>query len=257
MKKIFFYCTAGSLALATACSTADTGTTADTSTYETSETVTAAGSTDDATMDTGTTGTTTTETETTSTTGTSTETSTTGTTETGSMGTTGTATGTATGTTTDMDADMTGEMATLTNLDDATFMMTAASSNMMEIEMGKMVAQKATNPEVKQFAQMMVDHHTKATQELKSVASQMNVTLPTTMMPMHKSMVDKLSDKSDAELEEKYMDTMETAHKMDIAMFEAKSQNATEASVKNFASKTLPTLKQHKEKANSIEDKVD
>ncbi|MEJ8803196.1 DUF4142 domain-containing protein [Pontibacter sp. H249] len=245
MKKIFFYCTAGCLAVATACSTADTGTNADASTYETSETVTAAGSTDDATMDTETTGTT--ETGTTGTTGT--ETNTTGTTEMGSMGTTGTAT--------DMNTDMAGEMAALTNLDDATFLMTAASSNMMEIELGKMVAQKATNPEVKQFAQMMVDHHTKATQELKSVASQMGVTLPTTMMPMHQSMIDKVSDKSGAELEEKYMDTMETAHKMDIAMFEAKSQNANETNVKSFASKTLPTLKQHKEKADSIEDKVD
>ncbi|WP_299819799.1 DUF4142 domain-containing protein [uncultured Pontibacter sp.] len=254
MKKIFFYCIAGSLAVTTACSSTDSATTADSSTYETSETVTAAGSTNDAT---------TTETGTTTTTGTSTTTGTT--TESGSMGTTSTTdatgtsttTGTAGTTSTGMDTDMAGEMTTLTNLDDMTFMMTAASSNMLEIELGKMAAEKATDPEVKEFARMMVDHHTKASKEMKSIASEMGVTLPTTLMPMHQKMVDKLSNKTGDELNEDYMDTMETAHKMDIAMFEAKTNNAKSQSVKAFASKTLPTLKSHHEKANTIEDKVD
>ena len=145
----------------------------------------------------------------------------------------------------------------MTNMDDATFMMTAASSNLLEIQTGKMAEERATSPKVKQFGKMMVDHHTKATQEMKTLASEMGVTLPTTLMPMHKTMLDKLSGQTDAEFDEAYMDLMETAHKMDIAMFEAKSKNATSPSVKAFATKTLPMLRSHHKEASETESTVD
>ncbi|MFD2248393.1 DUF4142 domain-containing protein [Pontibacter ruber] len=267
MKKTFFYFVAGTMFTATACSTTDTAT-ADSTSLQTSETTTAAGSAADETTtdtNTGTMG----STGTTGSTGTSETMSSSG--STGTTGTTGTmsssgtsnatgATGAAgSGGTTGTGSDMgtTGDVATLTNIDDATFMMTAASSNMLEIQLGKMAAAQASDPKVKEFAQMMVDHHTKATQELKTVASQMGVTLPTTLMPMHQAMVDKLSGKTGTALDEDYMDTMESAHKMDIAMFEAKSTNAKSSSVKTFATKTLPKLQSHQKMATSIEDTVD
>ncbi|QHL88448.1 DUF4142 domain-containing protein [Nibribacter ruber] len=146
---------------------------------------------------------------------------------------------------------------TIANMNDATFMMTAASSNMLEIEAGKLAAQQATNAEVKRFAQMMVDHHTKASQEQMTIASQMNVTLPTALMPMHQTMLDKLQNKTGKDFDEEYMDMMEVAHKMDIALFEAKSNNAQEPTVKAFAAKGLPMLKSHQEMATKIEDQVD
>ena len=43
---------------------------------------------------------------------------------------------------------------------------------------GKLAAEKATNPEVKQFGQRMVDDHSKANDELKAYATQKGVTLP-------------------------------------------------------------------------------
>jgi putative membrane protein len=143
------------------------------------------------------------------------------------------------------------------NLDDPNFLMTAASSNMLEIELGRMAVQNASNQRVKDFGQMMVDHHSKAHQELKTVASKTGTTLPQTMMPMHQKMVDKLSGKTGTSFDEDYMDTMETAHAMDIAMFEAKTSNASNPIVKEFATKMLPNLQSHREKASNIESGVD
>lgn len=145
----------------------------------------------------------------------------------------------------------------MSNMDDANFLMTAASSNMLEIELGKMAVQNASDQKVKDFGQMMVDHHTKAHQELMTLASQSNTTLPQTMMPMHQEMVQKLSGKTGTDFDEDYMDTMETAHKMDIAMFEAKSSNATDQNVKAFAAKLLPELQKHRQMATDLEDTVD
>lgn len=140
---------------------------------------------------------------------------------------------------------------------DAAFMMTAASSNMLEIQAGKLAVQSASNAEVKKFAQMMVDHHTRASKEQMALATQMKITLPKTLMPMHQELLDKLKGKTGKEFDESYMDAMETAHKMDVAMFQMKSTRAETPTVKALATKTLPMLKSHQEMATKIEDLVD
>lgn len=180
----------------------------------------------------------------------------------GSVGTSGTAAISGSGganstTVTGGATDMNAFMASFATMQDPVFLMTAASSNLLEIQMGQLATQKSTNAEVKRFGQMMVDHHTKATQELKTVATPLGVTLPQTMMPVHQAMADKLMNKSGKDFDEDYMDAMETAHKMDIAMFEVKSNAAETPTVKAFATKTLPMLRSHEKMANEIEKKVD
>lgn len=153
--------------------------------------------------------------------------------------------------------DMTAFTGTFATMQDPVFLINAASSNLLEIQVGKMAAQQATKPEVKQFAQMMVSHHTQATQELKNVATPLGVTLPQTMIPVHQAMADRLANKTGKDFDEAYMDLMETAHKMDIAMFEVKSKAAETPTVKGFATRTLPMLRSHETMANKIEKKVD
>lgn len=153
--------------------------------------------------------------------------------------------------------DLNAFTATFATMPDPTFLMTAASSNLLEIQMGKLAVQKSADADVKKFGQMMVDHHTKATQELKTVASPLGVTLPQTMMPVHQAMADKLMSKTGKDFDEAYMDAMETAHKMDVAMFEVKSNGAQTPAVKSFATKTLPMLRSHHSMADQIEKKVD
>lgn len=154
-------------------------------------------------------------------------------------------------------ADATAFMGTFATMEDPVFLMSAASSNMLEIQTGKLAQQQATNAEVKNFGQMMVSHHTQATQELSKVASPLGVQMPTTMMPVHQAMADRLMNKTGKDFDEAYMDMMETAHKMDIAMFEAKTKSAKNPTVKSFATKTLPMLRSHETMANNVEKKVD
>jgi putative membrane protein len=152
---------------------------------------------------------------------------------------------------------MTAFMGTFATMQDPVFLMTAASSNLLEIQLGQAAAQRASNAEVKRFAQMMVDHHTKATQQLKGVATPLGVTIPQTMMPIHQAMADKVLAKSGKDFDEAYMDAMETAHKMDVAMFEVKDKAADTPTVKSFATQTLPMLRSHEKMASDLEKKVD
>ncbi len=55
---------------------------------------------------------------------------------------------------------------------DTKFVLEAANGGMAEVSLGKLAAEKATSPDVKQFGQRMADDHSKANEELKALASQ-------------------------------------------------------------------------------------
>src|SRR4051812_5690365 len=82
------------------------------------------------------------------------------------------------------------------NKGDQAILKDLALANIAEVAAGNIALQKATKPEVKQFAQQMVDDHTKGLQEVKDVAQSKSVTLPTEPDAKHKKMADKLNSLS-------------------------------------------------------------
>jgi putative membrane protein len=148
--------------------------------------------------------------------------------------------------------DSSGTMAAMDN-DDSNFMVEAANAGMTEVEMGTMAQQKATDPQVKNFAAMMVRDHTKANDELKSLAATKNVTLPSTVSDdMQKNMND-MRDKKPADFDKDYMDMMVNDHEKVIKKFENTAQNGKDADLKTWASTTLMTLRMHKDSADYIQ----
>ncbi len=139
---------------------------------------------------------------------------------------------------------------------DLAFMNDAAPGGMAEVELGKMAASKAQNAEVKSFAQKMVEDHSKAGEELKALAAQKKVTLPTDVLPTHKELMDKLSKVSGADFDKEYVTAMVSAHEKDVAAFENVSKTAADEDVKAFAAKALPTLKMHLEMIKALADKM-
>ena len=135
------------------------------------------------------------------------------------------------------------------------FMHEAAQGGMAEVEMGKLASQKAQNPEVKKFGQMMVTDHTKANEELKGIATKKSVPLPADI-GTHKSSMDKLSSLSGAEFDKAYVQMMVEDHEKDVAAFQRQADSGTDPEVKAFAAKTLPTLKKHLTAIQEISKKM-
>ncbi|MBV9217746.1 MAG: DUF4142 domain-containing protein [Acidobacteria bacterium] len=134
------------------------------------------------------------------------------------------------------------------------FMKDAAQGGMAEVEMGKLAAQKATDPEVKKFGQMMVTDHTAANNELKGVAGKKNFALPADL-GSHQSDLDKLKGLSGADFDKEYVEMMVSDHETDVSLFEKQSEYSTDPDVKAFAAKTLPTLKKHLDAIKAIQAK--
>ena len=128
---------------------------------------------------------------------------------------------------------------------DNTFVTKAAEGGMAEVELGKLAVEKASNDQVKQFGQRMVDDHSKANDELKTIAQQKNITLPTGISAKDKAERDRLARLSGAAFDHAYMSAMLTDHKKDVNEFRVESTSGKDADIKAFAAKTLPTLEEH------------
>jgi putative membrane protein len=140
--------------------------------------------------------------------------------------------------------------------DDADFAVEAASGGMMEVQLGTLALTKATSPDVKSFAQMMVDDHTKANNELKSLAQQKNITLPTTLDDEHQRKFDNLNEKTGEDFDKDYIDLMVKDHKEDVRKFEDEGKDGKDADLKSWASGKVATLRHHLEEAQRIQDVV-
>ena len=136
------------------------------------------------------------------------------------------------------------------------FYIEAAQGGMAEVELGQLAAQKANDPEVKSFGQMMVADHGKANAELQTVAGRKQVTLPATLAPNHQATMTQLQGLSGADFDRAYVNAMVTAHEKDVALFERQAANDADPDAKALAAKTLPTLKKHLEAIKDIQSKL-
>src|SRR5207247_6462952 len=105
--------------------------------------------------------------------------------------------------------------------------------------------EKAASDQVKQFGQRMVDDHGKANDELKGIAQQKNMTLPTELDAKDKTLRTRLSKLSGTAFDHAYIQAMLRDHKADVNEFRRESQSGKDAEIKAFAAKTLPTLEDH------------
>lgn len=121
-----------------------------------------------------------------------------------------------------------------------------AQANLAEVAAGNIAVQKASAPEVKSFAQKMVDDHTKGLQEVQQVAQSKNVTLPTEPDAKHKKMADKLNSLSGAAFDKAYLTNAGVSdHKAAHKLVMDAQKNAKDPDVKALAGKLQPTIDQH------------
>ncbi len=144
------------------------------------------------------------------------------------------------------------------NLSDADrkFVEEAAEGGQMEVELGRLAQQKASNDAVKQFGQRMATDHAKAGQELAQLAAGKGMELPT--KPERKTQMekDRLSKASGSAFDREYVKMMVKDHEQDVAAFKRASQQAQDPDLKAWAAKTLPTLEDHLKSIKQIESQV-
>ncbi len=138
------------------------------------------------------------------------------------------------------------------NSSDSTFVMKAAMGGMMEVEAGKIAEQNALGKRVKDFGSMMVKDHGRANAELKSLAAAKGLMLPDSLSGTMRSHVEAMRKMTGKALDNHYIKMMQDDHRKDISEFTKAANSATDADLRNWAAKILPTLQMHKDSVDAI-----
>jgi putative membrane protein len=139
--------------------------------------------------------------------------------------------------------------------DASNFAVNAANGGMMEVELGKIARDKATSPRVKAFGEMMVKDHTEANNNLKAIATSLNIAIPDSVSDDTKKDIDKMKMKKGKDFDKAYVDMMLDDHKKDIAEFRKCADNCSDSTIKSFAYNTLPVLEKHLDSIQAIAGK--
>jgi len=127
--------------------------------------------------------------------------------------------------------------------DDRQFFEKAAKSGMKEVDVSGAVLPNLTAPAVREYAQMMVAHHTQANEELKALAAKKGVMLPAADTDLMRKW-----SKNNKDVEDEYLDEMVDDHQEAVKLFE-KASRSSDPDIAAFAQKTLPKLRNHLELA--------
>ncbi len=139
---------------------------------------------------------------------------------------------------------------------DQRFVMNTAWDGMAEVELGKLASEKAMSADVKNFGSRMATDHGKAGDELKTLAQSKGITLPTDMDAKHKAVRDRLMKLSGEAFDHAYIAEMTNGHRQAVAAFRTESRSGTDADIKAWAEKTLPTVQDHLKVAQSLNKPV-
>lgn len=133
-----------------------------------------------------------------------------------------------------------------------------SNSGTTEFELSKVALQKATNPEVRGFAQRAMNEHQQNDKALQSLAKQMNVTLPAELSDNSKTSLGKLTEmKPGTEFDLQYLDNMATVNDDALEVADDLQDLSPNDAVKAFAKKLSENDGKHKDLAKQLKNILD
>jgi putative membrane protein len=97
----------------------------------------------------------------------------------------------------------------------------------------------------------MIRDHSKANDELKSIAQSKGLQVPTSLDPEHQGILQKLSNKKGSDFDAAYSKQMVTDHEKTVALFKGAAQSS-DPDLAAFAKKTLPILEEHEQMTSGL-----
>jgi putative membrane protein len=140
---------------------------------------------------------------------------------------------------------------------DHTFLLNAATAGLEQVRLARLAVLRAANPDVKGFAQRLVDERGKANDQLRQLASGKGVKdLPAHPDRSTQALFDSLDKRSGDNFDVSYIQQTVADMVSDVAQFDAEAQNGADADLRKFAASVLPALRERLRTAQAIESKI-
>jgi putative membrane protein len=135
---------------------------------------------------------------------------------------------------------------------DKMFVSKAMQGSLAEVQLGQLTLQKSNNPQVKEFAQRMIDDHTKLNEQMKPVAQQLGVTVPDQISKGDRKTVAKLQTLSGLAYDQAYIKDMVKDHKQDLNEFQMEASSGQDQTAKDAANQGSKVIAQHLQMAQQM-----
>jgi putative membrane protein len=135
----------------------------------------------------------------------------------------------------------------------AQFLTNAIEADNAEIKAGQAAQDMGSTQAVKDYGKMLVNDHTKAKDQASQVAMALNVPVPTGTPPDADAELKMATSMSGAGFDKDFLAAMIKDHQKAIDMFQQEAGSSDPAQVTDLAKQTLPTLKKHLQKAQSLQ----
>ena len=135
---------------------------------------------------------------------------------------------------------------------DKEFVTQVAYGGAAEVAKSLIAAGKATNADVKAFAQKMIVEHGRSNEELQRIVTAKGLAFPTALDEARQEEVDRLQEAAAPQFDRVYVNQMIQDHQKTIAMFEAAQATLQDQDVRTYVTKMLPALRQHLEQAKRL-----
>lgn len=136
--------------------------------------------------------------------------------------------------------------------EDAEFAVEAANGAMTEVQLGEVARNKGIDPYVKELGNTMVNDHTKANDELKTLAAGKNITLPAMPGESAQKTIADISSKNGKDFDKAYVQQMVKDHEKTVKLFEDGYKNVKDAEIRAFIERTLPVLRSHLDHSKTL-----
>lgn len=124
-------------------------------------------------------------------------------------------------------AGTSGRVESNASMGDRDFVQDVTRMNAAEVDVSRLAVDKSGSPDVKKFAQMMVDDHTAAGAKLSGVATQNGIDAPAGPDDAHRDLREKLSARQGLDFDKDYMDAMVGDHEKLVDKLESRIDKET------------------------------
>lgn len=135
----------------------------------------------------------------------------------------------------------------------AEYVATAGAGDLYEQQSSRLVLSSTTDPKVKAFATMMIDHHAQSTAQVKAAAAKAKVAAPPpSLTPTQRELIAQLQALNGAERDARYVAEQKAAHGQALTVQKAYAMEGTAPALKAAAKGIAPVVERHVQMLKSM-----
>jgi putative membrane protein len=137
---------------------------------------------------------------------------------------------------------------------DAQFLVDATSSSYNEVRIAEVALAKSANAGVKKLAEQLKTDHSALITQLNGVAAAKNVTVATAATNEANEAAKKLTETKAEKFDKDWLEKVEDMHEKSVKKYEDASNNASDSTIRNWASTTLVKIRSHLDMVKKMRD---